>query len=293
MGTRVGYAVVVVSLVASACTGPVVVHVEGGRFDALVPSAEQFTLDTARGIPGGFAALREGGVDRVTMVYEDDTVVFRLDGGTVATRRVTDRVEVRDSEGSGPFKGAKQVLALGGDALVLGGLTIREPVIWPGSFAGSPAITVKSHDREERGPAVSCDATESCLVLSSGVDPDGRYEDANDPARDENPVAFIEVSGEFVEYTLDNGKRVRAGRGRASGARACGLSETALWDVPAEVAPAMTDPVLAVTACPTTPGDTLLVIIERAEIPVLAPLDPGHAGQWCSPGPTCWRFAPI
>jgi len=258
-----------------------------------VPSVGQFAADSARGIPGGFALLREGGINLVELTLEGDEVTFRLDGQVGVTRRVVDHLIVRDREGSGPFKAEKELLVLSNDPLVLGGLSITEPVVWPGSFEGSPVITVKPRDPEERGPDVSCRADEMCLLLSSGVDPTGRYEDANNPELNENPIASIQVSDDFLEFTLDTGPQVRISTSEESLTPACGLSETSVWDVPTEIDLAMDDPVLIHTVCPSFPGSSIqLIIIERAEIPALAPLGAGTDGEWCSAGPDCLWFAP-
>jgi hypothetical protein len=288
-----GLTLVLLSLVVSACGGPLVYEVDDGVYGALVPSVEQFAADSARGVPGGFALLRETGSNLVELSLEGDEVTFRLDGEDVVTRSVVDHLIVRDREGSGPFKAEKEVLVLGDDPLVLGGLSINEPVVWPGSFVGSPVITVKPRDPEERGPDVSCGADEKCLLLSAGDDPAGRYEDTNNPELNENPIASIRVSDDFVEFTLDTGQQVQISTSGKSWTRACGLSETSVWDIPTEIDLAMDDPVLIHTVCPSFPGSSIqLIIIERAEIPVLAPLSTETDGEWCSAGPDCLWFAP-
>ena len=99
---RAGLTLVSLSLVVSACGGPLVYEVDDGVYGALVPSVEQFAADGARGIPGGFALLREAGIDLVEIALEGDEVTFRLDGRDVVTRSVVDRLIVRDREGSGP-----------------------------------------------------------------------------------------------------------------------------------------------------------------------------------------------
>lgn len=129
---------------------------------------------------------------------------------------------------------------------------------------------------------MSCGADERCLLLSSGVDPVGRYEDANNPELDENPVASIDVSETAVEFMLDSNERIRMSREGESLTRSCGLSETTVWDIPAEVGLEMDDPVLVQAACPTTPGDMMLHIFERADMPVLAPLDARFGGGMVS-----------
>ncbi len=294
MRTWMGTAMLLAGLVFSACGGSVVLEVDDGVYRALVPSPEQFAVDNARDIPGGFVELRHAGIDQIELLIEGDEVTFRLDGTDAITRQVVDRLEVTDSEGSGPFKAKKQVLVLGDQALTLDELVIDQPVIWPGSFDTSPIITIKSRNVEERGPTVSCGSDERCLLLTSGVDPLGRYEDANNPELNENPIASIEVTGDSVEFTLDTGRQVRIDRGRKSFTRACGLSETAMWDVPSETGLAMNDPVLVHTECPSTPGGAIgLIVIERAEIPVLAPLGTQTDGNWCMAGPDCLWFAPI
>jgi hypothetical protein len=268
--------------------------VEPGVYRAIVPSVEQLDIDDGRGLPGGFGALREGGTDRLELRVGGDEVSFLLDGEDTAELPISDRLIVRDAEGSGPFKGEKEVLVLGGGPLVLDGLTIPDPVIWPGSFESSPVVTVKQMDPDERGPGVSCLPVEDCLLLTSGVEPNGGYEDANDPALDQNPIATIEVSDSFVEFVLDTGDRIRIGSadGRST-TGACGLSETAMWDVPAGVVSGLDDPVLVHTVCPSTPGAAIqLAIIERADIPILAPTGPAYDGEWCLASPSCLLFAP-
>jgi len=270
------------------------VQVDEGVYSTLVPSPEQFAVDVARDIPGGFAELRDAGIDQVELHVAGDEVTFRLYGTEAFTRQVVDRLEVTDSEGSGPFKAKKQVLILGNEDLVLGGLIIGRPAIWPGSFDESPVITLKPHDPEERGPGVSCGPDELCLLLTSGADPIGRYEKANNPEFGESSVASIQVAGEFIEFTLDAGQLVRMSRDGESSTRACGLSETEVWDVPSDIGLAMDDPVLVDTLRPSTPGGAInLTIIERANIPVLALLGAATDGDWCMAGPDCLWFAPI
>ena len=285
--------VVLAGLALGACGGSVVVQVDDGVYGALVPSPEQLATVNARDIPGGFVELRDAGIDQIGLRIEGDEVTFQLDGSEAITRRIVDRLVVTDSEGSGPFKAKKQVLVLGDQALVLGDLVVDEPVIWPGTFEESPVITLKSRNLQERGPDVSCRSDERCLLLTSGDDPVGRYENINNPELDESPVASIEVAGEFVEFTLETGRQVRVDRGRESFTLACGLSETVMWEVPAEIGLDMDDPVLVHTVCPSTPGGSIgLIVIERAKIPVLAPLGIETDGNWCMAGPDCLWFAP-
>lgn len=139
---------------------------------------------------------------------------------------------------------------------------------------------------------MSCRADEKCLLLSAGADPTGLYEDVNDPERYENPIASIRVFDDFVEFTLDTGQDVRTSRIEESWTTACGLSETAVWDVPPEIDLAMDDPVLLHTVCPSSAGGAIqLIIMERSEIPTLAPLGP-QIDEWCPAGPDCLLFAP-
>lgn len=172
--------VLVASLVVAGCgTGnPVAV----GTYRSVVPSMEQLDLDAEGALPGGVAELRKDGVDQIEVAINADEVNVRMDGTETATLGIIDRVDITDSEGSGPFKGKKQILVLGDAPLVLGDLVIDDPVIWPGSFEESPVITIKPRNPEERGPVVSCRADEPCLLLSSGVDPAGSYGDANNPS---------------------------------------------------------------------------------------------------------------
>ena len=227
----------------------------------------------ARDIPGGFAGLRSSGIDEIELRIQGDSVTLLIDGSEAASRPIIDRVELTDREGSGPFKGRRQVLVLGTEPLAMGDLVIDEPVIWPGSFDDSPVITLKPRDPEERGPDVRCGADEACLLLTSGADPNGSYENANNPELNENPIATIEVASTFIELTLDTGRQVRISRTDQSSTRACGLAETEVWDVPPEIDLAMDDPVLVHTVCPSTPGNAIqLTIIARTAIPTLAPL---------------------
>ena len=280
----------VLALVATACGRPAVQGVEDEGYRALVPSSIQLEQPAADGLPGGFAPLREAGIDIIEIVIAGDDLTVFIDGDEAFSRRVENRLTVGDSEGSGPFKGAKEVLVLGEEPLVLPGLTIEQPVVWPGSFDGSPVITVKTWDSDEGGPVVTCGADEWCLLLSSGVDPVGRYEDANNPALDENPIASIEVSETAIEFILDSGERVEMPREGESVTESCGLSETFVWDVPAEVGLTIDEAGVVQAACSTTPGDVLLHIFGRADMPVLAQLDPMFGGEWCRISGDCLMF---
>ncbi len=294
MRARSGAVLVLVSIAMTACTGPVVVGVADGTYTALVPTTEQLALDAAGDIPGGFAELRASGVDDLVVLVEGDEVSFQLDGKPVASREVVERVDVVDREGSGPFKAQKQVLILGSESLVLGELSIDEPVIWPGSFEGSPVITVKPWNPDERGPDVSCAVDEACLLLSSPISPTGRYENVNNPELGPSPVSSIEITDDVIEFARATDSPVRADGEARSISRACGMSATPVWDVPPEAGVEMGDPVLVHTLCPSQPGAAIrLVIMERAELPVLAPLGSTADGAWCIPGPSCLIFAPV
>lgn len=284
---------VLVALLVGSC-GATTVGVADGSYAALVPTMEQLEHANASDIPGGFAVLASGTTGRIELLLEGDAATFRLDGAIAAARTVADRITVVDSEGSGPFKAHKEVLDLGTDALTLGALTIDHPVIWPGSFEDSPVVTLKPWNPDERGPAVSCRADETCLLLTAPLDPAGSYADANDPALNQNPIAAIDITADSIEYTLDTGKQVRSSRDGASTVRACGLAESLIWAVPATVGLALDEPVLVHTPCPSTPGSAIqLVIMERSEVPALAPLgESTDGGDWCSPGTGCLWFVP-
>lgn len=279
--------------VAVAGCGSSVVDVEDGLYRASVPSAEQFALDAEGVIPGGFAVLSDAGASTIEVLVEDDRVTFRLDGTDLATRQVVDRRRVSDEE-DWPFRAEVELLVLGNDALLVGGLVIEAPVIWSGSFDGSPIVTIKQHDPAERGLSVSCRSDESCLVLTAPVNPAGDYANANDPDLDESPVASVRVTDDFIEFTLGPERVVRTDRGQESAVGACGISETVMWDVPAEVGLTIDDPVLVHTECSLTPGASIqLIIMEREAVPVLAPLTAGSDGAWCTASPRCLWFAPI
>lgn len=284
--------VAVVAVLGAACSGPLVGSVSDATYRAIVPTTAQFATEAAKDIPGGFALLRISGVDDITVTVAGSEITLAADGSEVTTRSITERLRVTDAEGSGPFKGQKEVLVLGLTPLVIGGLTITDPVMWPGSFENSPVITIKARNDQDRGPGVSCTATEMCLLLTSGVDPIGGYEDANDPALNQNPIATIEISATSIAFTLDSGQVVDMSRDSETTTNACGLSETAVWDVPDAIGLDIGEPVLVHAACPTTPGDTRLIIVSRGDIPILAPLGPESGGEWCKPSGDCLLFVP-
>jgi hypothetical protein len=279
------------------CGGPYLHAVDDGAYGALVPTREQWADERSQGIPGGFAALSADGVERVVVRIEGDTVAFGLDGETAVTRKVVQRRDIQDSEGSGPFKADTQALALGEEPLVLGSLRVSDPVIWfAGGYESTKVVAIKPWDPEERGPIVQCTAAdEQCLELPVGDvlvgDPIGDYTDMTDPGAAESPVTSIRVTATDVVYTLETGQDVRSSREEESLLRACALWETAVWPVPAEVGVTFDDPVLVETSCPLPYGEAPTVtVMERAALPVLAPLKPQGGGQWCQPGPACLWF---
>jgi hypothetical protein len=281
------------AVLSGACGGAAVIAVEDGSYLVLVPSMEQFEADLAGDLPGGLRALGDAGVSEVRVDIVGDRVTLALDGREAVTRTIVERVQVTDAEGSVPFRAKKELLVLGDVGLRLGSSVIDEPVIWPGSFAESPIITVKPRNVDERGPAVSCTAAESCLILTSGVDPTGSYADANNPELDENPLASIAIDETSVEFTLDDGDRLTVTDAEGPPCRACGLAETWTWNVPPELVPAVDDPVLVRTLCPSTTGGAIqLIVMERTDIPQLAPLTEAREGDWCTPGPRCLLFVP-
>lgn len=131
-------------------------------------------------------------------------------------------------------------------------------------------------------------------MLSSGVSPIGSYEDSNNPELDQNPISTIEVTEATIKFSLDDGQEVSVDAATSrSVSRGCGLAETDVWDVPISVQLSIQDPVLVHTVCPSTPGEPIqLVIMERREIPLLAPLETPGDGSWCSASSTCLWFAP-
>ncbi len=289
-------AVMLLAVGASGC-GSRTHTVDDGVYGALVPTSEQWADERSDAIPGGFAALTADGAESVLIRIESDTVTFELDGETAATRTVVERRNIEDSEGSGPFKAETQVLALGDEPLVLGSLRINEPVIWyAGGYESTRVIAVKPWDPDERGPIVQCVAAdEQCLDLPVGEtlvgDPVGEYTDMNEPGSAENPLADIRVTAADVVFTLDTGEEVRISRDGEFLVRACAFWESAVWPVPAEVGVAFGEPVLVETSCPLPSGEApSLTVMERAALPVLAPLAPERAGEWCQPGPECLWF---
>lgn len=281
---------------AAGC-GPYLHAVDDGVYGALVPTAEQWADDRSAEIPGGFAALSADGAQRVVMRIEGTEVTFELDGETAATRTVVERRDIQDSEGSGPFKADTQVLVLGEDPLVLGSLRISDPVIWyAGGYDSTEVVAIKPEDPEERGPIAQCAAADQqCLELPVGEtlvgDPVGDYTNMNGPGAEQNPLTAIRVTATDVVYTLDTGEEVRSSREEESLVRACALRESTVWPVPAQVDVAFDDPVLVETSCPLPPGQpSSLTVMERAALPVLAPLAPQWGGEWCQPGPGCLWF---
>lgn len=279
------------ALVTASCGTAAVYQVQEGTYLSVVPSEEQFGVDADGALPGGVAQLRKEGVDRIEVDITGDQVLFRLDGTDTEALGIVERIDITDRAGSGPFTAKKQLLVLA-DTLVLGELVIDQPVIWPGSFEDSPVITIKPRTPDERGPGVSCRADEPCLILSAGVDPDGRYADANNPEFDNNPIDSILIE-ESIDITLDTGKHVRFPAANGSFVQACGLSENRVWDLPTELGLDINDPVLVHTLCPSTPGAAIqLIIMDRSAVPLLAPLTEEREGDWCAPGPDCLLFVP-
>jgi hypothetical protein len=294
--TRRAAAVLLLGAGAVGC-GPYLHAVDDGMYGALVPTTEQWADERSQEIPGGFAALRADGVERVMVRIEGETVTFELDRETAVTRTVVERRDIQDSEGSGPFKADTQVLALGAEPLALGSLRISDPVIWySGGYQSTEVIAIKPEDPEERGPIAQCAAKdEQCLELPVGRtlvgDPIGNYRDMGGHGAIQNPVTDIRVTATDVVYTLETGQEVRSSREQEPLIRACALWETAVWPVPAEVDVDFDDPVLVETDCPLPYGEApSLNVMERTALPVLAPLAPPSGGEWCQPGPDCLWF---
>lgn len=289
-------AAVLIAQGATGC-GASLHSVDDGVYGALVPTTAQWADERSDAIPGGFAALAADGAGRVVVRIDGDNVTFELDGESVANRTVVERRAVKDSEGSGPFRSETQVLALGNEPLVLGSLSVSDPVIWnAGGDESTAVIAIKPWDPDERGPIVQCvAAADQCLQLPAGDtlvgDPTGDYTDMNDPTSAENPLADIRVTASDVVYTLDNGREVRTSRDDEFLVRTCAVRETAVWPVPADVGVAFDDPVLVETSCPLPYGEgSTLTVMERVALPVLAPLAPERGGEWCQPGPDCLWF---
>ncbi len=293
-------AVAVIPMISS-CGASAGLGVEDGTYTAIVPSEAQFAEDSGQGIPGGFAVLADSGVTRVEVVVDGDTVQFVIDdaatGRSIVEREVVERFSVRDREGSGPFKGTKDVIALGDESLELGGLVIDQPVLWPGSFESSPVVTLKERLDSDSGPAVSCGPAEACLLLTRAADPTGFFEATVEPGR-LGPVESIEVGVEQIEVNLVSGEQVVVDRADEQLIDACGIAETILWEVPGSAGLEFDQPVLVYTVCPFDPGTAVqLVILERAAIPVLAaiPADGGEgtaAAEWCNQSDSCLWFVP-
>lgn len=277
----------------TAC-GAAVMTVDDGIYSAFVPSQQQLGTEGSIEIPGGFETLAEGTAKQIAVSIVGSTVTFGLDGIDTVTRQITERRNVTDKEGSGPFKAKNELLVLGDEPLVIGRLTIKEPVIWPGSYDNVNVITIREHGPVERLNEVSCGSNDVCLLLWDGSDPAGLYENSNNPALGENPVKTVRVDERVIEFDLSSGQRIQIDRADSFTSRACGLAESMIWQLPEGIAPAIADPVLIHTLCPTSPGEPIqLVIMSSSEIPVLVPRSSGDDGAWCEASPTCLWFAPI
>jgi hypothetical protein len=296
------------TLAATACSDTVVVDVADGVYTARVPTQDQLATDAAAGIPGTFGVLRDAGIDRIEVEIDGDEVALTAGGETV-TRAVSDREHRRVSSAQSIFQSdfEVEVIHLGDDPLVLGPVTIDEPVLVPGDPEGAPVVVVKGFRTGGDEYDVTCEAGVPCLVLSALEPPTGRYRylGGADPA-DTGPIPAIEFDGSSVMVELAAGDRIPMSQSRSTTA-ACGLSLTPVWEVPAAADLAMEDPVLVDSRCATAPGRDLLTIMERDAIPTLAPAnmvrrgtqvpttpqrDPVDRRTWCVPGPDCLLYGP-
>ncbi len=94
---RTTWRVVVVLLLGAgtaSCGEPYLHAVDDGVYGALVPTAEQWADARSDAIPGGFAALRADGAERVAVRIEGDTVTFELDGEIAEIRTVMERRDI-------------------------------------------------------------------------------------------------------------------------------------------------------------------------------------------------------
>jgi hypothetical protein len=263
----------------------IVTEVEPGTYTARVPTSDQLAAPGAGALPGSFADLREAGVDRLEVEVADDEVSIAIDGETVATRAIAERVQALAQEGDEAFQSRIEavVLRLGGGALEIGGASFDQPAVVPGRATGSALVALRSWGGETP-VALGCLYTTPCLLATTGSEPSGSYE-STAPEDAAAPVTEIEVRGEDLELRLASGTSVEATRPadpeRATTA-ACGITVTAIWEVPDEAGLGMDDPVVVDTSCLGEAAGSYLTLMERADIPVLASW--GNP-VWCERGP--------
>ncbi len=283
---RLGCLVGVAVLGLTSCGGDTIIaEVDPGTYAARVPTSEQLTATGAAALPGSLGDLREAGIDRLEVEVADDEVRIAIDGETVATRAIAEREQALAQEGDEAFQSRIEavILRLGGGALEIGGASFDQPAVVPGRATGTALVALRSWGGETPID-LGCRGIEPCLLATSGSPPSGSYE-STAPDDAAGPVTSIEVSGEDLVLRLASGDSVEATRPndpeRATTA-ACGITETAIWEVPGEAGLDMDDPVVVDTSCLGDAAGSYLTLLERADIPVLAPW--GNP-VWCDRGP--------
>lgn len=283
---RLGCLVATAVLALASCgDDTIVAEVDPGTYAARVPTSEQLAAPGAGALPASFGDLREAGADSIEIQVGDDEVRVSVDGETVATRTVSERVQVLAQEGDEAFLSRIEavIVRLDGGPLEVGGASFDQPAIVPGRAAGTAEVALRSWGDGDRVD-LGCPGTEPCLLATAGSPPSGSYEStAPDDVAD--PVTSIEVRGEALVLRLASGDSVEATRPddpRQATTAACGITETAIWEVPGEAGLGMDDPVVVDTSCLGEAAGSHLTIMERDDIPVLAPW--GNP-VWCDRGP--------
>lgn len=283
---RLGCVLGALVVVLAACVeDTIVTEVDPGDYAARVPTSEQLTAPGAAALAGSFGDLREAGIDRLELEVADDEVRIAIDGETVATRAIAEREQALAQEGNEAFLARIEavVLRLGGGPLEVGGASFDQPAVVPGRATGTALVALRSWGGETPID-LGCRGIEPCLLATSGSSPSGSYE-STAPDDAAAPVTEIEVRGDDLALRLPSGTSVDATRPadpeRATTA-ACGITETAIWEVPGEAGVDMDDPVVVDTTCLGDAAGSYLTLMERADIPLLAPWG---SPVWCDRGP--------
>lgn len=281
---RLGCLLALVLALASCADDTIVAEVDPGTYAARVPTSDQLAADTGA-VPASFGDLRASGIDHLEVEVDGDEVRIAVDGGTVATRAVSERVRALADEGDEAFRSRIEavILRLDGGPLEIGGVSFDQPAVVPGRATGTALVALRSWGGETPVD-LGCLYTAPCLLATRGSPPSGSYESAA-PDDAAGPVTAIEVRGEDLDLRLASGASVEATRpadSERATTPACGITETAIWEVPGEAGLDMEDPVVVDTSCLGDTAGSHLTIMERADIPVLAPW--GNP-VWCDRGP--------
>lgn len=293
---------VVVAVILGSCgEDTLVARVEAGTYTARVPTEDQLADPGADALPGAFMELRRAGVDHVEITVGENEVEISADGAIVASRSVEETVQLLAQEPTSAFQSRieAEFVRLAGEPLEMPGLTIARPSVSPARANDPSVIALRAFERTPPVDLGCLDAGE-CLLATTGISPAGEYRSVPE-GTSESPVTSIAVVGDTLELRLASGETVTAVRPDdpdEATTPACGITETAMWEVPDETGLGMDDPVVVHTSCLGVASGSYLTLIERSDIPVLAPW--GNP-VWCDLGPIdasaegtspdCWVFA--